>query len=73
MEASLARKCSSIRLDFYRLDYPEMDPPNWEKLIPIKLSDNKVESRESPLDYHLQEPYAPDYEENYQIHSRLKK
>jgi succinate dehydrogenase/fumarate reductase flavoprotein subunit len=57
MHASLARKCSSVYLDFYRLDYPQMDPPEW------------VEVRELPLDFHLKTPYASTYEENYERHA----
>jgi len=68
MQASLARKCSSIYLDLYRLDYPQMDPPDWRKLLPIRLEDNKVKVRELPLDFHLKPPYAPAYEENYKLH-----
>jgi succinate dehydrogenase/fumarate reductase flavoprotein subunit len=69
--ASLARKCSNSVMDFRRLDYPQMDPPEWEKLLPIKLEDEKVKVRDLPLDYHLRAPYAPDFEENYKVHSRL--
>jgi succinate dehydrogenase/fumarate reductase flavoprotein subunit len=37
--SSLARKCSNSIMDFMRLDYPQMDPAEWEKLLPIKLED----------------------------------
>jgi succinate dehydrogenase/fumarate reductase flavoprotein subunit len=70
MHASLARKCSSIYLDFYRLDHPQMDPPEWEKLLPIRQEDNKVKVRELPLDFHLKPPYASSYEENYKLHAK---
>lgn len=69
MQASLARKCSSAYLDFYRLDYPQMDPPEWEKLIPIKQEEGDVKVRDLPLDFHLKAPYATTYEENYQRYS----
>ncbi|HUT68833.1 MAG TPA: hypothetical protein VMW86_09855, partial [Dehalococcoidales bacterium] len=55
-------------LDFYRLDYPEMDPPGWNKLLPVRQEDNKVKVRELPLDFHLKPPYAPALEENYRLH-----
>jgi succinate dehydrogenase/fumarate reductase flavoprotein subunit len=71
MQASLARKASSVYLDFHRLDYPEMDPPEWEKLLPIRLEDNKVKVRELSFNHHLEAPYAPTYEENYQLHCGL--
>ena len=68
MKSSLARKASNSILDFHRLDYPEMDPPEWNKLLPIKQVDGKAEVRELPLDFHLKPPYASSYEENYQLH-----
>jgi hypothetical protein len=71
MQASLARKASSIYMDFNRLDYPAQDPPEWQKLIPIRQEDKKVKVRDLPLDYHLKSPYASSYEENYQKHSGL--
>jgi succinate dehydrogenase/fumarate reductase flavoprotein subunit len=70
MRASLARKCSSLYLDFYRLDYPEMDPAGWRKLIPIRQEDGQVKVRELPLDFHLNPPYRPSYEENYELHAK---
>jgi succinate dehydrogenase/fumarate reductase flavoprotein subunit len=68
MHASLERKASSAYLDFYRLDYPQLDPPEWAKLLPIRLEDDRVKVRELPLDYHLRPPYAPTYRENYELH-----
>jgi hypothetical protein len=35
MHASLARKASNSALEFKRLDYPKMDPPEWNKLVTI--------------------------------------
>jgi succinate dehydrogenase/fumarate reductase flavoprotein subunit len=69
MQASLTRKASSIYLDFYRLDYPEADPPQWHKLLPIRLKNNHVKVRELPVDYHLKPPFASTHEENYTIHA----
>jgi succinate dehydrogenase/fumarate reductase flavoprotein subunit len=65
MKASLERKASNSILEFYRMDYPQMDPPAWNKLLPIKQENNKVKVRELPLDFHLKAPYASSYEENY--------
>jgi succinate dehydrogenase/fumarate reductase flavoprotein subunit len=68
MQASLARKASSVFLNFNRLDYPIKDPPEWQKLIPIKMVDGLVETRELSLNYHLLPPNAPTYKENYKLH-----
>ena len=51
LHASLARKASSRFLDFHRIDYPELDPPEWNKLITVKLENGKVKVGELPLDY----------------------
>ncbi len=71
IHASLARRASSALLSFARLDYPQLDPPEWHKLLPIRLEDGRVTAEEWPLDYHLQAPYAPTYEENYWLHCEL--
>ena len=68
IHASLARKAGNPRLDFMRLDYPDMDPPEWRKLLPLKSANGEVVVRELALDHHLREPYAPTYEENYKGH-----
>jgi succinate dehydrogenase/fumarate reductase flavoprotein subunit len=49
--ASLARKASSQMLDFYRIDYPEIDPPQWNKFVTVKLENNKVKVGELPLNF----------------------
>jgi len=68
MHASMARKASSVPLNFHRLDFPAQDPPEWQKLLPIRLEDGEVVVRELPQNYHLLPPYAPSYEENYKLH-----
>ena len=72
MKASLERKASNSILGFLRLDYPEMDPTEWDVLLPIHQEDNRPRSRRVPLDFHLREPYAPTYEENYRRYSGLQ-
>jgi succinate dehydrogenase/fumarate reductase flavoprotein subunit len=62
--SSLARKASTKWLDFHRIDYPQMDPPEWNKLTTIKLEDNKPVSGERPLNY------AGDLKQNYEAHNR---
>ena len=69
MSASLARKASNSTLDFHRLDYPEMDPQEWDKLLPIRQLNGTVSTRELPLDYFLRAPFASSYEENYNAHA----
>jgi len=70
-KACLQRKASNSMLDFHRLDYPRMDPPEWNKLLPIRQENNKVKVRELPLDFHLKAPYASTFEENYNKHCGL--
>jgi succinate dehydrogenase/fumarate reductase flavoprotein subunit len=68
IHSSLLRESSSGPLDFKRLDYPEMDPPEWQKYITVKLEGEKIKSGELPLNYWLLPPYAPTYRENYEKH-----
>ena len=71
MKASLERKASNSMLDFHRFDYPQMDPPEWNKLLPIRQENNEVRVRDLPLDFHFKAPYASDYEENYRKYSGI--
>ncbi|MGD0794995.1 MAG: FAD-dependent oxidoreductase [Dehalococcoidales bacterium] len=71
MQASQQRKASNSILDFRRLDYPQMDPPGWNKLLPIRQENDQVMVRELPLDFHLKAPYASSLEENYQRYSKV--
>ncbi len=59
LHACLARRSSSALLNFSRLDYPAVDPPEWRKLLPISRTNDGVAVRELPLDYALRPPYAP--------------
>jgi len=71
MHASLARKASSLPLDFKRIDYPEMDPPEWNKFVTIRLENGEVKVGELPFNYWLLPPNAATYEENYKRHCGL--
>jgi succinate dehydrogenase/fumarate reductase flavoprotein subunit len=71
IQACMVRKASNKFLSFSRIDYPAMDPPEWQKYLPIRLEDGEAQVRELPLDYHLRPPYAAGYEENYRIHCEL--
>jgi succinate dehydrogenase/fumarate reductase flavoprotein subunit len=59
IHACLAREASARYLLFHRSDYPEMDPPEWEKFVTVKLENGRVMEGELPLDYYgyLQESY----------------
>ena len=54
-----------------KIDYPELDPPEWNKLVTIRLENGDIKVGEMPLDYWLLPPYAPTCEENYRKHSDL--
>jgi succinate dehydrogenase/fumarate reductase flavoprotein subunit len=71
MQASLARKASSLLLDFKRLDYPQVDPPEWHKIITIRLENGGIQVGEQPLSYYLKPPYASSCAENYSKHCGL--
>jgi hypothetical protein len=64
LQASLSRKASSKFLDFQRLDYPQLDPPEWQKFIILKLENNKVKIGEKTLDY------AGNLKANYEAHNK---
>lgn len=71
LHSSLSRKASSLYLMFFRLDYPDIDPPAWQKFTTIGRKDGKVVYGELPLYFWLKPPYASSYEENYQAHCSL--
>ena len=71
MHSSLARKASSKALDFKRIDYPEMNSPEWNKFVTIRLENGKVKVGDLPLNYWLLPPNALTYEENYKLHCGL--
>ncbi len=51
IQASLARKASSVPLNFQRIDYPTLDPPEWRKFLTIKLESDRVKTGELPMTY----------------------
>jgi succinate dehydrogenase/fumarate reductase flavoprotein subunit len=51
IHASLARRASSKFLDFNRIDFPQLDPPDWHKFITVKQENGEVKTGERPLDY----------------------
>ncbi len=64
LHASLARKASSQTLNFFRIDYPEVDPPEWCKFVTIKLENGKVKTGELPMNY------WGDMKANYEAHNK---
>lgn len=64
IHASLARKASSKFLYFYRLDYPEMDQPEWRKWVTVRLENGELGIGELPIDF------WGSLEENYEAHNR---
>ncbi len=70
IQASLARKASSMPLFFQRIDYPEVDPPEWDKFITIKLENDAVKIGDLPTEFwgdmkQQYEAYNKDYEGVY--------
>jgi succinate dehydrogenase/fumarate reductase flavoprotein subunit len=49
--ASLARQASSQLLNFHRIDYPQIDPPEWNKFVTVKMVDGRVQAGEWPINY----------------------
>jgi succinate dehydrogenase/fumarate reductase flavoprotein subunit len=65
MEACRARKASNSYLSFRRLDYPNIDPPEWNMWVTIKLDQGQVKSAKLPLKYY------GDLMSNYEAHCGL--
>ena len=51
IQASLARRASSMPLNFHRIDYPALDPPEWNRFLTIKLENGKVKTGKLPLTF----------------------
>ncbi len=64
LNASLARRASSQMLNFFRIDYPQVDPPEWNKFITVKLENGQVKVGELPL------RYWGDMKANYEAHNK---
>jgi succinate dehydrogenase/fumarate reductase flavoprotein subunit len=71
IHACLARQASSRPLGLERLDYPQMDPPEWNKFLTIRQENGKIKTGELPFKYWLSSPNASSLEENYQKHCGL--
>jgi succinate dehydrogenase/fumarate reductase flavoprotein subunit len=64
VNASLARKASSQVLRFFRIDYPQIDPPEWNKFVTVKLENNKVKAGALALNYY------GNMKANYEAHNK---
>ncbi len=73
IEATRAHKASSLHLDLKRLDYPRIDPPEYQNYMIIRQDKGRIKTGSLPLGYWLLPPYAPTYEENYRKHGELEK
>lgn len=51
LNAARVRKASSQPLGFIRLDYPQLDPPEWTKFITVRQENGKVLTKDYPVDY----------------------
>ena len=72
LNACLARKASNSNLGFKRLDYPQMNPPEWNKFITLRLDNGSIKTGERALRWWLKPPYRSTYIENYKLHCGLK-
>ncbi len=64
LNASLARRASSQPLNFFRIDYPEVDPSEWDKYITVRLENDKVKAGELP------QAYWGNMKANYEAHNK---
>jgi succinate dehydrogenase/fumarate reductase flavoprotein subunit len=71
MHACLVRTASSRSLGFKRLDYPQMDPPEWNKYLTVRQENGKIKVGELPFNYWLTSPNSSSYENNYRKHADL--
>ena len=64
IEAMLARKASSKPLGLNRIDYPEMDPPEWDKYLTIKLENGEIKTDTLP------QRFWGNMKEQYEAHNQ---
>ncbi len=68
MHSCLARQASSEKLNFKRLDFPDIDPPEKQILVTLRKDKDAVVIGERSPDFWLEPPYQPTYRENYEKH-----
>jgi succinate dehydrogenase/fumarate reductase flavoprotein subunit len=64
IQAILARKASSVPLNLQRIDYPALDPPEWQKYLTIKQENGKVKTGSMPL------TFWGNMKEQYEAHNK---
>jgi succinate dehydrogenase/fumarate reductase flavoprotein subunit len=64
IQASRARKASSMPLNFQRIDYPDVDPKEWNKFLTIKLDNDRVKIGELPP------RFWGDMKQQYEAHNK---
>lgn len=70
-QSAKARKGSSKLLGFMRIDYPNVDEPEWHKFLPVSQTEKGVSVREAPCDYYLRDPYLTTLHDNYVKYAEL--
>ncbi len=66
VHACRSRRASSACLHFNRLDYPEMDPPEWHKWLTVRQGEREMETGELPIAFwgELEDNYRPRHRAN---------
>jgi succinate dehydrogenase/fumarate reductase flavoprotein subunit len=52
LEGCRARKCTSPSLGFFRQDYPQVEPPEWQKWVTLRMEDGSIRTGSLAKDYH---------------------
>ena len=64
IQASLARKASCSALGHNRIDYPELDPAEWDKFLTVRLENNQLQVGELP------QRFYGDMKAQYEAHNQ---
>ena len=64
VHSTLARQASSMPLGLQRIDFPALDPPEWNKFLTIRLEDGVVKHGELPI------RYWGDMKKNYEVNNQ---
>ncbi len=64
VNAALARQASSRMLNHFRIDYPQLDPPEWQHFLTLRLENGKVKADKLPL------RYWGDMKAGYEAHNK---